>query len=129
VRGAAAPPAPELAAKRRIIEAFLAASRSGDLQGLLEVLDPDVVSRADPFATRLGGAREMRGAEAVANAFVGRAQAARTMLVDGALGFVVAPQGRLLLAVDVTIRDGRIVELSATADPGRLAALNLAVLD
>ena len=128
VRGAAAPPAPELASKRRIVEAFLAASRSGDLVGLLQVLDPEVVARADPFAMRLGAAAEIQGADAVAHAFVGRAQAARTVLVDGALGFVVAPQGRLLLAIGVTVRDGRIVELSAVADPERLAALSLSVL-
>ena len=128
VRGAAAPPAPELASKRRIVEAFLAASRSGDLVGLLQVLDPEVVARADPFAMRLGAAAEIQGADAVAHAFVGRAQAARTVLVDGALGFVVAPQGRLLLAIGVTVRDGRIVELSAVADPERLATLSLSVL-
>jgi RNA polymerase sigma-70 factor (ECF subfamily) len=112
-----------------VLEAFLAASRNSDFTALLAVLDPDVVFRSDDAAVRLGGASEVRGAANVARSFIGRAQAARPAIVDGALGVVVAPNGRLMLVLDIVIRQGRIVELSAIADPERLRRLDLAVLD
>ena len=99
---------------------FLTASRNGDFEGLLAVLDPDVVVLADDAAARLGGSREVRGAQAVAKAFMGRAQTAQSALINGVVGAVVAPRGRLLMVVNVTIANGRIVEINAVGDPDRL---------
>src|SRR5688572_19433221 len=94
--------------QQRIVDAFLAASRNGDFEGLLAVLDPDVVVRADDAAIRLGASRETRGAQAVAKTYMGRAQTARSALMDGVVGAVVAPRGRLLLVLDFAIADGKI---------------------
>jgi RNA polymerase sigma factor (sigma-70 family) len=129
VQGAERPDETELTQKQKIVDAFLAASRGGDLQGLLAVLDPDVVFRADDTAARMGGARELRGADAVARSFLGRAQTARSALINGAVGIVVAPNGRLLLVVNVTITNGKITAANAVADPERLGELELSVLD
>jgi RNA polymerase sigma factor (sigma-70 family) len=119
----------DLVAQQGIVDAFLAASRDGDFEALLAVLDPDVVVRADDAAARLGGGlRELRGADAVARAFMGRAQAARSALVDGAIGAIVAPRGRLLLVNRITIANGKIVEIDAVADPAKLGELDLAIL-
>jgi RNA polymerase sigma-70 factor (ECF subfamily) len=119
-----------LSQQRAVVDAFLAAARGGDFQGLLAVLDPDVVFRSDAVAVPMGGLREVRGAEAVAPlAMRGRARAARPVLVNGAVGVVVAPRGRLMMVLDFTIRDGKIVTIDAIADPERLGELELAVLD
>ena len=126
VQGRPAVPEPTLAGQRSVIEAFLAASRGGDLSGLLAVLDPDVVFRADAAAVRAGAQSEVRGAAAVAKAFVGRAQGARAALVDGGVGVVVAPRGRLFLVLGVTVAGGRIVAIDAIADPDRLPKIELA---
>jgi cell division ATPase FtsA len=76
------------------------------------------------------GSREVRGAPAVAKrAFKGRARAARPALVNGAVGVVVAPRGRLLAVLGFTISGGKIVEIYAFADPERLSQLDLALLD
>jgi RNA polymerase sigma-70 factor, ECF subfamily len=115
----------ELGSDRRVVEAFLAAAHGGDMARLLAILDPEVVFRADAAATKLGGAAEMRGAEAVAAFFKGRAQAATSVLIDGSVGIRVAPGGRLLLVLRPTIVDGRIVDLEAVADRTTLAGLAL----
>jgi RNA polymerase sigma factor (sigma-70 family) len=128
VQGAERPDETELTRKQKIVDAFLAAARGSDLQGLLAVLDPDVVFRADDAAARLGDARELRGADAVARSFLGRAQAARPALIDGALGVVVAPNGRLLLVLNVAITHGKIAAINAVADPERLGEVELSVL-
>jgi RNA polymerase sigma-70 factor (ECF subfamily) len=132
VRGISAPPPAELDGHRRVVEAFLAAARGGDLEGLLAALAPDVVRRADAAALPPGGAPELRGARAVAEQTVllrGRARFAEVALVDGSVGAVVAPCGRLRLALKVTVEDGRITSYEAIADPARLGGLSLAVLD
>jgi len=128
VQGAGKAREAEVGAARHTVEAFLAASRAGDLAGLLAVLDPEVVLRADPAAVRLGAAPELRGAQAVAAAFRGRARAATPALVDGTVGVLVAPGGRLLLVLRPTIVDGRIVQIDAVAEPGSLSRLALGVL-
>jgi RNA polymerase sigma-70 factor (ECF subfamily) len=110
-------------ADRRLVDAFLAASRQGDLEGLLAILDPEVVFRADAAATKLGTVPEVRGAERVAAFFRGRAQAATAVLIDGAVGARVAPAGQLLLVLRPTIVGGRIVAIDAVADPEVLADL------
>ncbi len=129
VQGAPAVPEFELARQRKVVDAFLAASRDGDFEGLLAVLDPDVVVRADAAAVDLGNDRELRGARPVAQFFKGRAQLARAALVDGRVGVVVAPQGRLLLVLVPVVVDGRIAGIDVVADPARLAAFELGVFD
>lgn len=118
-------PDPDLARRRQVIEAFLAASRGGDFEALLAVLAPDVEFSADAAAARLGGAASLSGAAAVAQAFQGRAAAARTVLVDGVPGVLVAPSGKLLLVMRITVADGRITAIEAVADAERLAALDV----
>jgi RNA polymerase sigma factor (sigma-70 family) len=124
-----APPDTDLTRQRAVVDAFLAASRGGDFGALLAVLDPDVVLRADPAAVRMGVAREVRGAAAVARTFAGRARAARPALVDGVPAAVWAPGGRPRVVLGFTIAGGRIVGIDLLADPERLRRLDLAVLD
>ena len=120
----------DLGRQRAVVDAFLAAARGGDFQGLLAVLDPDVVLRSDAAAAKRAVPREVRGVEAVAPlAMRGRARAAQPVLVNGAVGVVVAPRGHLMMVLDFTIRDGKIIAIDAIADPERLAELELAVLD
>jgi RNA polymerase sigma-70 factor (ECF subfamily) len=120
-------PKDEARAERGVIEAFLLAAREGNFDALLAALDPQVTLRGDDAAVRLGGPRQMRGSHTVAKAFNGRAQQARFALVDGAGGIVVAPRGKLLLVLKVTLQDGRIAAIEAIADPARLAAMTFAV--
>jgi RNA polymerase sigma-70 factor (ECF subfamily) len=130
VRGAATASDADLTRQRAVVDAFLAAARAGDFDALLAVLDPDVVLRADRAAVPAGAARDVRGAAAVAGLAVrGRARAARPALVNGSVGVVVAPRGRLMMVLDFTIAGGKIVAIDAVADPARLRRLNLAVLD
>lgn len=122
----------ELAASREVVEAFLTAARTGNFDALLSVLDPDVVFRYDPSAVPAGASREVRGAATVASHFAGRAQAARAALVDGSVGVVVAPHGRLLGVLDLLIGEGKITAITAItaiSDPTRLRQMRLAVLD
>jgi RNA polymerase sigma factor (sigma-70 family) len=130
VRGADASHDQDLTRQREVVDAFLAAARDGDFDALVAVLDPDVVLRSDRAALPASAPREVRGAPAVARrALVGRARAARPALVDGAVGVVVAPRGRLLMVLDFKIRGGKIVEIDAVAEPERLNQLDLALLD
>jgi RNA polymerase sigma-70 factor (ECF subfamily) len=98
----------------------------------LAVLDPDVVLRADRAAVPAGASRQIRGAPAVAKqalACSGRARFARSALVNGAVGVVVAPRGRLFVVLGLTVRHGKLVEIDVVADPARLLPLDLAVLN
>jgi RNA polymerase sigma-70 factor (ECF subfamily) len=116
-----------------VVDAFLAAARAGDFQGLLAVLDPDVVLRSD----RPGTPREIRGAaeyarRAAAGGALAAARggwAAQPALVNGAVGVVVAPRGRLTMVLQITIADDKIVAVDGITDPRRLAELELAVLE
>ena len=128
VQGKAKVPEADLADQRQVVDAFLTASRNGDLDGLLAVLDPEVVLRADRVQLPSGGPQVIHGAAEVARFFSGRAQSARPALIDGALGVVVAPHGRLLLALHVSIEHGRIVALEAVSERGRLEKLELSML-
>jgi RNA polymerase sigma-70 factor (ECF subfamily) len=95
----------------------------------LAVLDPDVVLHSDRAAMRPGVPAEVRGVNAVATlALKGRARAAQPALVNGAVGVIVAPRGRLMMVLDFTIVDGRIVAIDAIADPERVQELDLAML-
>ncbi|EFL24635.1 RNA polymerase sigma-70 factor [Streptomyces himastatinicus ATCC 53653] len=132
VRGTPAVSADGLAAQRRVVDAFLAAARDGDLEGLLTVLAPDVVRRADRAALPPGVPTTSRGARAVAEetrVLGRRARFAAPALVNGSVGVVVAPHGRLLLALTFTVEDGRIAGYEVIANPVRLRGLELAVLD
>lgn len=129
VQGKPAPDERELSGNRSVISAFLTASRTGDLSGLLAVLDPDVVMRADTAAMRLGAVPSTtRGADAVAQAFAGRARNAQVGLIDEAVGVIIAPDGQLRLVLEVIIRDGLIVEITSIADRDTLAGMELVVL-
>jgi RNA polymerase sigma factor (sigma-70 family) len=124
------PPAPDadFSRQKQIVDAFLAASRSGDFEGLLAVLDPDVVFRTDQAAQRLGSLAEIRGAVAVAETFKGRAQAAKPALVDGALAVAVILGGQLRIVLRLTISGDRIAAVEAVADPGQIAEFDVEVL-
>jgi RNA polymerase sigma-70 factor (ECF subfamily) len=128
VRGAPADLEADLTRQRQVVDAFLAASREGNFEALLAVLDPDVVFRADPVAARMGGTVEIRGSAAVAETFKGRAQAARPALVDGAVGVAVMLGGQLRIVLRVTITDERVAEIEAIADPARINAMEVAIL-
>lgn len=121
---------------REVVTAFLAASREGSFDALLAVLDPNVVVRTDRVAVSRGAAKEIRGAQAVARAFkllLERTQLAQLVLVDGAVGIViadpVAPRGWFLfLLLRLTLRRGKIVGIDVIADPARRHQLRLAVV-
>jgi RNA polymerase sigma factor (sigma-70 family) len=119
----------DLAHKREVVEAFLAASRNGDFEGLLAVLDPDVVVRADAEAIRTGAQAEVRGAAEVAKTFAGRARAARSALIDGTPGLVWASGGQPRVVFGITIVGRQIVEIELVADPTRLGEMELVFLD
>ncbi|MEV5745416.1 sigma-70 family RNA polymerase sigma factor [Microbispora rosea] len=122
----------EAARHRRVVDAFLIASREGDMDALMAVLAPEVVRRADPAALPPGVPAVVRGARAVAQETVvlgRRARFAEPALVNGAVGVVVAPHGRLLLALALAVKGERIAEIDVVADPARLHALDLALLD
>lgn len=130
VRGAGAAPA-DLAEKRNVVEAFLAALRAGDVQGLIAVLAPDVVVHADAAATGSGAAREIRGAANWARGAVAFARHARFVspaLVDDEAALVWAPRGRLQRVVRFAITAGRISAAEIIADPARLRAMNVSMM-
>ncbi len=132
VRGRASMQDADLAASREVVEAFLSAAREGSFDALLAVLDPDVVVRIDSRAVPTGVPAEIYGAAIVATELVEHAQvfqACRAVLVDGSVGIVVAPRGRLLAVVDLLIRGGKITAITVITDPARQRQLHLAVLD
>jgi RNA polymerase sigma factor (sigma-70 family) len=128
VQGTPAVPDADIGRQRQIVDAFLAASRGGDFEGLLAVLDPEVVFRADDAAQRLGSLAEIRGAAAVAETFKGRARAAKPALVDGAPALAVILGGQLRVVVRLTIAGDRITAVEAVADPERLGRFDIEVL-
>lgn len=129
VRGAATVTNADLARQRTVVDAFLAASREGNFETLLQLLDPDLILRADEVAVALGGSPNVRGATAVAKHFSGRAQRAQPALINGAVGFVIHRDGQLLLAVRLTIGNGKIATMDVIADPTHLRDFNVVVLD
>ena len=127
VRGAAPRPDADLSRQREIVDAFLAASRSGDFDALVQVLDPDVVLRID---TRAGDQLPVKGAEEVARRVLTRAASlaplGRPAVVNGAAGVVVASGGRTISVVGFTIEHDRIVEIDVIANPEKLSRLGAA---
>jgi RNA polymerase sigma factor (sigma-70 family) len=127
VRGGGAPD-PDLVRQREVVEAFIAALRAGDFEGLLAVLDPDLVVRAD----MPGAPAEIRGAAAWAKGAVAYGHLARNTqraMVNGAIGIVVAPRGRLVRALRFTIANGKITEIEVIGNPARLGDLDVSIVD
>lgn len=128
VQGHHVKPTTNVTRQRRVVEAFLAAARQGDFQGLVSLLDPNAVLVNDPAAAR-GLPAVLEGAEAIAQrAVLGGARAAQAALVDGSVGVVVAPRGRLLMVLRFTIVDDKVTHIESIAAPERVSKLDLAVL-
>jgi RNA polymerase sigma factor (sigma-70 family) len=121
-----------LAHQHQVVDAFLAAGRNGDLDALVALLDPDVILHVDRTAASTDSPLTVRGARAVAagaSMFSEHARHARPALVDGAVGLIVAPGGRLSIVLRFTMSAGKIVRLHICADPDRLRHLDISVLD
>ena len=133
VRGAAPQPDPDRARQREVVEAFFAASREGDFEALVAVLDPDVVLHADGGALRPDATVVVRGAKTVARRalmFSRMAPHTRPALVNGTPGVVVIPpDGKVFSIMAFTVADGKIVEIDALVDRERLAAVDLSALE
>jgi RNA polymerase sigma-70 factor (ECF subfamily) len=125
VQGGGVPDA-GLARRREVVDAFLAASRRGDFQALLNMLDPEVVLRSDDAAALMGADREARGARAVAETFAGRARVAQPALINGEPGLVWAQAGRPRVVFAFTFAGGKIVTIDLIADEQRIRDLDLA---
>jgi len=128
VQGADTTPDADLTRRREVVQAFLAASRDGDLGALVAVLDPDVVVRADQAVVRTGAEPEVRGVDAVAAIFLGRAKAARLALINGVTGMVWAAGGRPRVIFNFTLTGGKITAIDLVGDPGTLEQLDLVTL-
>jgi RNA polymerase sigma factor (sigma-70 family) len=138
VQGAPSTEGADRTRQREVVNAFLAASRDGDFNALLALLDPDVVLRADPAAVEAAAARraagapllapELRGASEVAGTFSGRAGAAQLALINGLAGAVWAPGGHTRAAFLFTVADGKITAMEVVYDPERIAQLDVAIL-
>jgi RNA polymerase sigma factor (sigma-70 family) len=125
VRGAAPVADPDLKRQREVVDAFLAAARNGDFEALVEVLDPDVVFRADRGRIVVAGARPVTtGAAAVAEQVLARAprfaRFARPAIVNGNAGLIVIPRDRPIAVLGFAIAHDRIVEIDLVADPHKL---------
>jgi RNA polymerase sigma-70 factor, ECF subfamily len=114
--------------QQEVVSAFLAASRSGNFDALMALLDPEIVLRADRAAIDLGAASEVRGAADVANFFLKRARGARPALLGGVAGLVWAPGGNPRVAFNFSLADGRVVAIHLVADRDQLRQLDLEVL-
>ena len=132
MQGAATAPTADRARRREVVDAFLAASREGNFDALLALLDPDVVLRLDRGAVPRGASKAVRGAAAVAGLgfrFSGSGWVAQPALVNGAPGLVVRLRGRPMSVVGFTVRGGKIVGIDMLADPVRIDKLDLPALD
>ncbi len=129
VRGVETAKPADLERQRAVVDAFLAAARTGNFEALLTMLDPEVVFRHDLAAIPAGATPEVHGATSVAKQFSGRAQGARTGLVDGAVAAIVASRRQLFLVLNFTIRNDKIVDIQTIAEPARLRQLHFAILD
>ncbi len=122
----------DLRQQRRVVDAFLAAVQAGDFEGLVTVLDPDIVLRADGGAAK-GMSRLVRGAQEVAAqaaAFSKLRLTSQVVLVNGNVGVVSRlPDGRVLSVIGFTIADGKVVEMDILADPDRLGRLDLSAIE
>ena len=129
---AAPTPDADVGAQREVVDAFLAAAREGDFDGLVAVLDPDVVIRADRGPVPARVPREVHGAEAVASQALMYSRldlTHRSALVNGAAGVITFQDGETFSVMSAVVRDGKIVEMDFIADRERLATLDLTLLD
>jgi RNA polymerase sigma-70 factor (ECF subfamily) len=132
VQGERAMPDADLDTQREVVDAFLAAAREGDFEALVEVLDPDVVLRADRRGTAVGAPRVVRGAANVARGALAFSRLdidVRPALVNGAVGTVTFREDRPFAIAGFTIRNRRVVEMDIVADPERLSRVDLTILD
>jgi RNA polymerase sigma-70 factor (ECF subfamily) len=113
--------------QRQVVDAFLRASRQGDFEALLALLDPEVVARVGSAAAALGSAEEVRGASQVAKIFAGRAKGAQVALIDGVPGLVWAPGGTPRVVFAFTTEEGRVTEIELISDAARIAAFDLEI--
>jgi RNA polymerase sigma-70 factor (ECF subfamily) len=138
VRGSPAPSDAGRARQREVVEAFLRAGRAGDLEGLLAVLDPDAVIRIDAAARIAAAApdaaatpRELRGAATWASQFLALSRGLRFVqpaLIDGSIGLILAPGGKLSRALTFTCTNARVTRVEVIGAPARLRKLDIAVL-
>jgi RNA polymerase sigma-70 factor (ECF subfamily) len=138
VRGTPAPSNAGRARQREVVEAFVRAARAGDIEGLLAVLDPDAVFRIDgaariatASADAAGVAREVRGASTWVKQFVALSRGLRFVqpaLIDGSVGLILAPGGKLSRALTLTFTNAKITRVEVIGDPARLRELDIAVL-
>jgi RNA polymerase sigma-70 factor, ECF subfamily len=117
------------ARQREIVEAFLAASRDGDIDAVAALLDPDVTLRADDTAVHIGAPSALHGAAAVSTRSLRGARAAHLALVDGAAGLVWAPGGSPWMVFNFTLTNGTVTAIDLLADPERIRQLDIVVLD
>ncbi|MDR0271512.1 sigma-70 family RNA polymerase sigma factor [Paenibacillus sp.] len=125
VRGKETHSQADLDRQRKLVDAFLAAAYAGDFDSLVAVLDPDVVLRDD---RETDIRTETRGAFVLAKKVAGRAKAAQVALVDGCIGAIAAPGGKLLYVIQFTIKDGKITEVDLISNSARLEQLDLTIL-
>ncbi len=132
VQGGPAVPTASLAEQRQAVKAFLDALRKGDFEGLVAALDPDVVVRIDEAAARAGAPREIRGARNWAKGAIAFSRQAvgdvQTMLVDGEVGLVWAPRGRVERVLRLSIAEGKIAQVEIIGNQERLRELELVVI-
>ena len=121
-------PPGEISRRREVVAAFLAASREGDFDALLTMLDPDIVLRADTAAAQMGADAEAIGPRAVAGIFSGRAKALRPALIDGAPGAVWTYRGETRVVFAFTFTGGTITAIEQIADPERMARFEVTPL-
>jgi RNA polymerase sigma factor (sigma-70 family) len=128
VRGTPEPSDVDVVRQKEVVNAFLMAARGADFSALLDVLDPDVVVRADAGAGAYGTDAVLTGATAVAREFTGRAAAARLVLVDGMPGLVWMQRGEPLIVFSFTIADGRVAAIDLRGDAEYLESVDLVTL-
>ena len=125
VRGSDESGRPDPVRQRRVVEAFLAASRGGDFDALLRLLAPDVVVSGDAAAVAIGANAELRGRRQVAEAYSGRAQAARLVLLDGLAGAAWSLRGEVKVAFVFTTDGDLVTGIHLVADPARLEEISI----
>jgi RNA polymerase sigma-70 factor (ECF subfamily) len=132
IQGAPAVPKASLGEQRRVVDSFLDALRRGDFEGLIAVLDPDVVVRVDEAAARPGAAKEIRGARNWAKGAIAFSRqvsgAVQPMLINGEVGLVWTPGGHVFRVLRFSFSDGKIATVDVIADPARIHEFDLAVL-
>jgi RNA polymerase sigma factor (sigma-70 family) len=129
VRGADAAGPPDMARRSEVVQAFLAASRSGDFQALLDMLDPEAEARCDAAAVSMGSPARVHGAKAVAELFAGRAKAAKAALIDDVAGAVWGHGGTIRVAFLFTVDGDRVSAIDIVADADRISNFDVELVE